>query len=198
MRAWQNQQYGIQQCESCPGGDAPYPLGGIGDEDADVMLVAMEPAYNIDSPLVDGDEDWDKARTLLMMERKRSSNPLWRHMECVADAAGCDPSELYFTNLAKCNTPDSSFEERFGHCDSYFPEEVADVDPKLIIGHGSKVCNVLDEWLQLDLPDHVPHGEVFRSLSQTVLILYHWGYAHRNGTVDEYREVTATNVEELT
>lgn len=196
---WRNRRDETGSCAECPGCDAPYPLGGVGDEDADVMLIAMEPAYNLDEMYVDIDMPWERAKERLLIERKASDNPLWQHMANVALAARCKPADLYFTNLAKCTTDDSSFDERYSHCETYLPGELAQVDPELILLHGGNVISRVFQLFGEPEPSSVGsvHGDVVETASTMLMPLYHWGYAYRQRSVDEYNELVHRRVDEV-
>lgn len=194
MEFWQNHKNCQSHCEGCPGCDAPYPLGGLGDPDADVMLVGMEPAYNVDDDFVSTDMHWDKANAMLFINRKQQANPLWQHLNNVASAIDVPPWELYFTNVAKCNVEDSEYEERKEHCLEYLKTEIDDVDPQVLIAHGGKVCSVMEDLLGVDISG-VPHGELFDTDFGQLLCLYHWGYAYRQGNVKEYDEFVRIKLE---
>lgn len=198
MSTWHNFQDGTSHCDECPGQEAPYPLSGIGDMHADVMLVGQEPAYNVDSDIVDTEMDWYNAMNTMIQNRRDSMNPLWKHMMNIALAVQCSPTELYFTNLAKCAVDSASYEDCLEHCRGYFPREIAQVDPRVLLLHGSKVINVVFEMFDIEWSGTVGdvHGETFETSSLTLLPLYHWEYAYRQGTVDEYNTETASAVKE--
>lgn len=194
---WQFRQSESSHCEGCPGCDSPYPLGGIGDPDADVMLVGMEPAYNVDEVTVDMDDTWEQAKRKMELERESSNNPLWRHMENVALAIDVSPLDLYFTNVAKCGNGD--FEERVDHCENYLAAEITAVNPQVLLLHGGKCITVAGDILGLDFGRSVGavHGELFEMRSFDVLPLYHWGYVYRQGNVTEYNSLVAKRVAEV-
>lgn len=186
-QVWLNRRDCTSHCSDCPGCDSPYPLGGIGDSDADIMLIGKEPAYNVDNDSVEIEMKWDAAKFMLTLNREKSRNPLWKHMENVAEVAECEPYDLYFTNVAKCNN-DSMFGERSSHCKDYLRDEILEVDPETILLHGSKVINVVYSFLGLPRPSAVGpvHGTVVDAGRYTLLPLYHWGFAYRQHSVEEY------------
>lgn len=153
----------------------------------------MEPAYNVDVTVTMQDE-WDVAKRKLMLERELSDNPLWQHMKNVASAADQEPRDLYFTNVAKCNS-DSDFDDRAQHCMEYLPGEILEVDPKLILLHGGNVLNVTSDMFNISY-DSVGdvHGTLHSLNTFQVLPLYHWGYSYRQGNVEEYNTLVATAV----
>lgn len=195
---WRNQREKDGPCTSCPGCLSSYPLA-FGDEDADIMLVGMEPAYNVDTDRGELQDlaTYEEAMPILIHDRRESQNPLWRHMVNVALAAECQPEDLYFTNIAKCGSGD--FDSRVNHCLGYFRNELVTVRPKLILLHGGKVINKVYEMYDLPRPKSVGsvHGKHVEFVSATLLPLYHWGYAYRNNTVDEYDKTVANAVEAL-
>lgn len=197
---WQNRKDCSSRCESCPGCEAPYPLGGVGAPDeADIMLVGQEPAYNIDMDRVNMDMSWGEARRQFIEDRRESLNPLWKHMMNVAIAAECSPEELYFTNLAKCNDGDSPWSVRADHCQPYLAREVGLIDPDVLLLYGSKVIQRVFEMFGLNFSGSVGdvHTEVFETNTLKLIPLYHWGYPYRKGTVDEYNEAVREVVQEV-
>lgn len=196
---WQNRRSQSGHCDGCPGCDAPYPLTGVGNRYATVMLVGQEPAYNVDDDRIDMDMSWYDAADQVIKDRKESMNPLWKHMMNVAVAADCAPEDLYFTNLAKCDDGDSDWHERFDHCHTYFAREIALVDPSVLLLYGTKVSQAVFEMFGLDLPDALgdAQGNVYETSSLNLVPLYHWGYAYRRGNVDEYNDTVREIVQEV-
>ncbi len=194
---WQSFQAGESHCDGCPGQEASYPLMGLGSTNASVMLVGMEPAYNIDESSVDSDMNWWDARDAMTDDRRSSMNPLWKHMMNIGIAAQCSPTDLYFTNLSKCNVDD--FDGCFEHCRSYLPREIAVVEPQVLLLYGSKVINVVFDMFGIDWSGTVGdvHTEPHETGSLTLLPLYHWGYAYRQGDVETYNEEVKTAVSEV-
>jgi len=199
---WQNFNDGASHCSECPGQDAPYPLGGIGNQHADIVLVGQAPAYNVDvDELLDGAAEelyWHEAEKQLIQDRRESMNPLWKHMMNVAVAAQCAPTDLYFTNIVKCNS-DASYHDCLEHCRNYFPREIAEVDPEVLLLHGSKVTTTVLDMFEIDWSASIGdvHGEQHETSGLTLVTLYHWGYAYRQGNVDEYNDTVADAVEEV-
>ncbi len=113
---WQNRCDCTSLCEGCPGCDAPYPLGGLGAPNSDPVLVAQEPAYKVERDTVDLEMKWDRARQVMEENRRESMNPLWRQILFVAEAASLGITDLYFTNLAKCNEGESTWRARYENC----------------------------------------------------------------------------------
>lgn len=192
IEAWENQHNCEGRCADCPGTEAPYPLGGLGSLQSDIMVVAMQPNYNVDDDSITEDMVWVDAHRKLKADRAQSMNPLWKHLTNIGVAEGCAPEELYFTNLAKCTTDDSSWSERYDHCSSYFTQELYEVSPDLVLAHGKKVIKALLSLFELEWSGKVGdvHGEVFEHQIADIGCLYHWGYAMRNNTMDEYNDVT--------
>lgn len=195
---WHSFKEGTSHCSGCPGQEAHYPLGGIGSTEANLMLVGQEPAYNLDTDTVDSDMSWSEAHERLIEDRRESMNPLWKHMMNIAVAAGCEPEQLYVTNLAKCATEDSSFEDCHEHCSPYFARELGVVDPKVLLLHGSKVISSVFKLFGIEWNGTVGdvHAEIFEHAELTIVPLYHWGYSYRRNTVSEYNQEVAETVQE--
>ena len=190
---WYNRRDCTSLCEECPGGNSPYPLGGLGDPDSDLMLVAQEPAYNVDHDTVELEMDWERAKRVLEENRRESMNPLWRQILLVAEAAGLEPTDLYFTNLAKCNDGESTWRARYEQCRGYFLRELEIVSPRAILLYGRDVIDAVFALYGLEVPSQI--GEVHACPhdvpGRTVVPLYHWAYAMRSGQIESYNgEVT--------
>lgn len=196
---WDNWQLGASHCDGCPGQSAPYPFSGIGNEKADLMLVGMEPAYNVDDDTVDPEMTWLEAKHTMEENRRESLNPLWKHMMNIALVAKCSPEHLYFTNLSKCSTSDASFEECFEQCRGYLPREIGHVDPEALLLHGSNVIDVIFDMFGIEWSGTVGdvHGEIFETNGLKLVTLYHWGYAYRQGNIESYNDEVAEVVQEV-
>lgn len=191
--AWQNRRTCSSLCEECPGCDSPYPLGGLGDPDSDLMLLAQEPAYNVDEDTVELRMPWQEAKETMEENRRQSMNPLWRQMTVVSEAVGLRPTDLYFTNLAKCNDRKSSWQARFDQCRGYFLRELEIVSPEVILLYGRDVIDaVLDMW-GLEPPDKISevHAQRKEVPGRTLIPLYHWAYAARSGWINRYNQEVA-------
>lgn len=191
--AWQNRRTCSSLCEECPGCDSPYPLGGLGDPDSDLMLLAQEPAYNVDEDTVELRMPWQEAKETMEENRRQSMNPLWRQMTVVSEAVGLRPTDLYFTNLAKCNDRKSSWQARFDQCRGYFLRELEIVSPEVILLYGRDVIDaVLDMW-GLEPPDKISevHAQRKEVPGRTLVPLYHWAYAARSGWINRYNQEVA-------
>lgn len=191
--AWQNRRTCSSLCEGCPGCDSPYPLGGLGDPDSDLMLLAQEPAYNVDEDTVELPMPWQEAKETMEENRRQSMNPLWRQMTVVSGAVGLKPTDLYFTNLAKCNDRKSSWQARFDQCRGYFLRELEIVSPEVILLYGRDVIDaVLDMW-GLEPPNKISevHAQRKEVPGRTLVPLYHWAYAARSGWINRYNQEVA-------
>lgn len=183
QQIWSNRQDCAGPCERCPGCDAPYPFYGIGDEDADIMLVGIEPAYNIKEEHTGIGLSWDTAQTMMELDRKQSHNPLWRVMKRIGNAAGQSAEELYFTNVAKCGGSKDSRTERIEHCTDYLEQEIQQVDPDLILVFGSDATEEIKKLAGLGSTNAMKseHGTLYKTEEADIIPFYHWGYAARNG-----------------
>ncbi|MFB6248367.1 MAG: hypothetical protein ABEL97_07345 [Salinibacter sp.] len=194
---WQNRKEGASFCEGCPGRDSPYPLGGLGDPNADLMLVAQQPNYNVGHDKARMGMSWEEAKQALQEDRRESMNPLWRQMTNVAHAAGLGgPMDLYFTNLAKCDDRESRWEGRYGHCQGYFLREMQEVSPGAVLLYGRKVIGAVFDLHDLDEPETVGdvHAKPQPAYGRILVPLYHWG--HSRFWTDSYQEEVAKAVRE--
>lgn len=205
---WQNWKTGSSCCEGCPGQEALYPLGGLGDPDSDLMLIGKEPAYNVNENTVRGDMSWPEAKQAMERDRRSHPNPLQRQMRTVADAAGLSgPADLYFTNSAKCNdgkcasrdSEGSSWEERYGHCQGYLLRELETVSPSVLLLYGRHAIDVAFEAHGLDSPSKVSdvHTQPRQTSGRTLVPLFHWAHPAREGWIDRYNQEVARLVRSL-
>lgn len=171
--AWRNQRESTSLCQDCPGCCAPYPLGGLGTPRSEIMLVGKEPAYNLGVDRVDEEQEdlsWEEARDQLVEDRRREHNPLWRVLTTVADAAECNPTDLYFTNLAKCGGSDSTWVDRRDRCRGYLLREFERVSPAYLVLFGDRVINTVLPMHGLEKPrDGVPHRNSCEALDRTIM-----------------------------
>jgi len=187
---WKNRRVYTSLCEGCPGCDSPYPLGGLGDLNSDLMLVAQDPAYNVGQDTAELKMDWGRAKQALEENCQEAMNPLWRQMLLVAEAAGVGTTDLYFTNLAKCNDGESKWQARFEQCRGYFLRELEIVSPEAILLYGRDVIDAVFGLYGLEVPSKI--GEVHARArdvpGRTLVPLYHWAYAMRSGQIERYNE----------
>ncbi len=200
---WQNWKNGSSHCQGCPGQEALYPLGGLGDPGSDLMLVAKEPNYNVQENTVRRDMSWPEAKQAMEQDRRSPPNELWGQMRVVADAASLDdPTDLYFTNPAKCNDkeePGSPWEERYDHCRSYLVRELETVSPEVLLLYGRHAIDATFEAYGLDSPSKVSevHARPRQASGRTLVPLFHWAHEMREGRIDEYNQEVAEVVREL-
>lgn len=200
---WQNWKNGSSHCRGCPGQKALYPLGGLGDPNSDLMLVAKEPNYNVEENTVRRDMSWPEAKQAMEQDRRSPPNELWQQMRTVADAAGLNgPTDLYFTNPAKCNDkedPGSPWEERYDHCRQYLSQELETVSPEVLLLYGRHAIDATFEEHGLDSPSRVRdvHARPRQAAGRTLVPLFHWAHAMREGRIDEYDQEVAEVVRNL-
>lgn len=186
---WQNWQDGSSKCDGCPGQEAPYPLC-FGNRSSDIMMVGQEPAYNVDEDRVERDMPWMEAQEQMVIDRRESMNPLWRHMMRLGLELEMAPDDLYFTNIAKCNP--GSVE----HCRGYIPRELANVNPRVLLLYGSNAIMSVFDMFDIEWSGSVTdvHLEPVDRSHLTIIPTLHWGYAMRNGTFDQYNTEVAQTV----
>jgi uracil-DNA glycosylase family 4 len=141
----------LQSCEHCPRGNL-MPVLGSGHPQADIMLLKYAP---LPSEIEEGVAFYGRAGSALMKSLKRLS---------------IDPLTVYGTLCAKCPLSDPSLAD-FA-CISRVVEEIAIVQPKIIVAMGADALAALGEMdIPLAAPLHDRAGEM-QQLTPTIDALY--------------------------
>ena len=114
----------VQSCELCPRGNL-MPVLGSGHPQADVMLLKHAPTA---SEVEEGVAFYGRSGTALMKALKRLA---------------IDPLAVYGTLCVKCPVSDPSLADP--ECVARVVEEIAIVQPKIIVAMGDDALNTLDE-----------------------------------------------------
>ena len=141
----------LQSCELCPRGNL-MPVLGSGHPQADVMLLKFAPTK---SEAEEGVAFYGRAGSALMKALKRLQ---------------IDPLAVYGTLCVKCPVSDPSLADP--ECVARVLEEIAIVQPKMIVAMGEEALRTLDE-LQVPLARPLDHrlGEV-QALTPSIDALY--------------------------
>ena len=123
----------LQACEHCPRGNL-MPVLGSGHPQADVMLLKYAPTA---SEIEEGVAFYGRSGTALMKSLKR---------------LGIDPLAVYGTLCVKCPVADTSLAAP--ECVARLVEEIAIVQPKLVVVMGPDALETLNE-LALPLAQEV-------------------------------------------
>ena len=118
----------LQACEHCPRGNL-MPVLGSGHPQADVFLLKYAPAP---SEIEEGVAFYGRAGTALMKSLRRLD---------------IDPLAVYGTLCVKCPVPDTALAAP--ECIARLVEEIAIVQPKMVVVMGPEALDVLNE---LELP----------------------------------------------
>jgi uracil-DNA glycosylase family 4 len=141
----------LQECSHCPRGNL-MPVLGSGHPQADVMLLKHAPTA---AEIEEGVAFYGRAGNALMKSFKR---------------LGIDPLTVYGTLCVKCPVADPSLAA--GECVERIVEEIAVVQPRMIVVMGDRALEILNEVgvpLSRTLDDTL--GEV-QSLTPTVDALF--------------------------
>src|SRR5918992_115381 len=141
----------LQGCERCPRGSL-MPVLGSGHPQADVMLLKFAPTP---AEIEEGVAFYGRAGTALMKSLRRLD---------------IDPLAVYGTLCVKCPVADTSLAAP--ECVARLVEEIAIVQPKLVVVMGPEALEVLNE-LSLPLAREVDArpGEI-QSLTPSIEALY--------------------------
>ncbi len=141
----------LQSCPYCPRGNL-MPVLGSGHPQADIMLLKHSP---LPSEIEEGVAFYGRAGTALMKSLKR---------------LGIDPLAVYGTLCVKCPISDSSLAD-FA-CISRVVEEIAIVQPKIVVVMGPEALAALNEMdVPLARPLAARLGEL-QQLTPTIDALY--------------------------
>jgi uracil-DNA glycosylase family 4 len=141
----------LQTCELCPRGNL-MPVLGSGHPQADVMLLKYAPTV---SEVEEGVAFYGRAGTALMKALRRLQ---------------IDPLAVYGTLCVKCPVSDPSLAD--DECIARVVEEIAIVQPKIIVAMGADALRTLDE-LQVPLARELEEriGEV-QQFTPSIDVLY--------------------------
>jgi len=117
------------------------PHSYVGSEKPKVMLIGHSPSVRTREPAT------------IVLKLDKETQPLFRYInEKVFSPLGIEISEVYATNLIKCQTsklPEDIdkkvifFNRSFAHCKTLLEDEIEQVNPKLIISLSETVLGVL-------------------------------------------------------
>jgi len=140
----------LQECSHCPRGNL-MPVLGSGHPQADIMLLKFAPTS---AEIEEGVAFYGRAGNALMKSFKR---------------LGIDPLAVYGTLCVKCPVSDPSLAG--GECVERIVEEVAIVQPRIIVVMGERALETLAE-LEIPLagPLDANYGEV-QELTPTIDVL---------------------------
>jgi uracil-DNA glycosylase len=114
----------LQACDRCPRGDH-MPVLGSGHPQADVFLLKYAPSH---AEIEEGVAYYGRAGTAVMKSLKR---------------LGIDPLLVYGTVCVKCPVPDTAMAAP--ECLARVIEELAIVQPKMVVVMGDEALNVLND-----------------------------------------------------
>ena len=141
----------LQDCSHCPRGNL-MPVLGSGHPQADIMLLKHAPTA---AEIEEGVAFYGRAGNALMKSFKR---------------LGIDPLSIYGTLCVKCPIADPTMAS--GECVERIVEEVAIVQPRMIVAMGEAALDTLGEVaIPLARPLEAKPGEV-QSLTPTIDALF--------------------------
>jgi len=204
-KIWTNWQLNSEPCSECPDNDTKnywYPLFGLGNWNADTMVVCDTPAYNIEnieyrytknhlteSMII---QDFKTFAEKLLQERLDSNtNILIKILKSIVLGTNLTVHDLYFTNIKKCgNISRVQNHEAYAMCFKNFLIELEVVKPKNIILVGGKAFNMLNNLFKFTDETSVMElfkiPTIFNSHGYKILVVPHWGYYRRLGKIKEY------------
>jgi uracil-DNA glycosylase len=141
----------LQACDACPRGNL-MPILGSGHPQADVFLLKFAP---VASEVEEGVAFYGRAGSALMKSLKR---------------LGIDPLAVYGTLCVKCPVADTTLADP--ECVARLVEEIAIVQPKIVVVMGEEALEVLNELsLPLARPVEPDPGRI-QQLTPSIDALY--------------------------
>jgi uracil-DNA glycosylase family 4 len=141
----------VQACDRCPRGSL-MPVLGSGHPQADVLLLKYAPTP---AEIEEGVAFYGRAGTALMKSLRRLD---------------IDPLAVYGTLCVKCPVADTALAAP--ECIARLVEEIAIVQPKMVVVMGAEALEVLNE-LELPLAQQVrPHPGDVQALTPSIDALY--------------------------
>jgi len=141
----------VQSCDRCPRGSL-MPVLGSGHPQADVLLLKYAPTA---AEIEEGVAFYGRAGTALMKSLRRLD---------------IDPLAVYGTLCVKCPVPDTALAAP--ECIARLVEEIAIVQPKMVVVMGPEALDVLNE-LELPLAREVlPNAGQVQTLTPSIDALY--------------------------
>lgn len=178
FRDWSSNRNELEDAEFTDPLGFFYPVFGVGDEDADMMVIADRPTY----PIGKGEEikkrsqvhGWRPFTTVWesitgyrewLKKLIKNDNPdqVWDVLKAVAEARDISPEMMYYTTLQKDGRFDESLEETEDGEDpcelnkysvtrwtKYLKLEIEHIDPNLIVIFGTNTLKSIGEILTSD------------------------------------------------
>lgn len=210
-----NAQHGRGPCAGCPAHEdtqGEYVNPGLLNYDADLMFVTMDPSHGIDWDRYDSWAEYNEvySRRFAGWRGGKAIAEMLEPIDCVS------LEDVWLADSIKCPVDNAlwRFDDRgaidraFDHCREYFVQEVAEVDPSVIVTLGEDAAvRTLDMLFDIDVgalkTGTRDCGRVF-DIEPPVVASPHWSHGWlgrspngirnleivRDALVDVYRERT--------
>lgn len=175
-----NAPRGTGPCDGCPAhadGRAEMVNPGLFDPDGEVMFVTIEPSHTFDWADF---EDW-RAYNETMTGRFLHTWSGGRILEELLDPFEFSMQDVWMADAIKCPPPDGvdnlQRDEAFQHCRHYLTEEIAAVDPAVLVTLGNHAGTRTLAALGHDRSPVKAASECGRIIPTTppVVLSTHWG-----------------------
>ena len=161
---WQVLQQQVSKCNRCNlCENRTQTVFGVGDKQADLLIVGEAPGYNEDKQ---GEPFVGRAGQLLNK---------------MLAVIGLTREQVYIANVLKCRPPNNRDPkaEEIAQCTQYLEQQVALLQPKLILAVGRYAAHyLLDTKLSLTKLRNQTHQ--FRATEIPLIVSYHPAYLLRN------------------
>lgn len=161
---WPQLQEKVRQCQSCQlSCHRTQTVFGVGDCNADLLLVGEAPGYYEDQQ---GEPFVGRAGQLLNR---------------MLQSLGLHRNQVYISNIIKCRPPNNRDPkpEEVSHCSAFLERQVQLLAPKLILALGRHAAHyLLDSDLSLAKLRNKVHS--FRQGDIPLIVTYHPAYLLRN------------------
>lgn len=195
----ENARSGSGPCAGCPahrdtGGEYVNP--GLLNYEADIMILTMDPSHSVDWDAYDSWDQYNAKKGHQFKTEWPGGSALNR---LLSEVPGVTLDDVWLADTVKCpveNAPagDVDTDMAFEHCATYLEQEIADVDPKVIVAmSGLAARKVLSAVFDRDVDAFKPGsrdcGTVFET-DPPVVISPHWSYGWlgRNDNREKVRE----------
>lgn len=194
----ENAQHGEGPCGGCPAhadtrGQFVNP--GLINPDADLMFLTMDPSHRTDWSRHDDWEDYNQYTARKFINQWRGGRAIRKLLRGID---GIDITDIWLADAVKCPVNndlagDVNPNKAFSHCSAYLKEEIATVDPAVIVTMGNDPAEqLLNGIYQLgvgSIKAGTTHAGKRYDVDPPVIVSPHWanGWLGRHNNREKVR-----------